>query len=322
MKKLIAVIITFAFLLSLAACAAGGTVKPTDAPTAEPTAAPETTAEPEEPTEEPAEQNTPVPEGLVGVEDYFVVLEKNKAVNVDLNFDGQEETVILSEGALEYGEFESMLTVTFGGSNASVFSYKVNYSYGVTAWIMDCDPTDSKLDVVLSYCQDSDDWTSAAFRVNNEANGMDTFEDYCGIIIPDGYAYSSEEGFPIFTRTDILGTTDVNAYYTVTEEGFKLVSPYYTYPVYDDGWRDLELVRELELELVDENCEPTGEKITVPVGGIVTPYATDLESWVCVKLEDGRIGRAEVSFPTDELEWGIYINGVSQDEYAQIPYAD
>ena len=119
-----------------------------------------------------------------------------------------------------------------------------------------------------------------------------------------------------------LGTTDVDAYYTVTAEGFKLVSDYYTYPVYEDGYRDLELVKELELELVDENCIPTGEKITVPVGSVITPYSTDLESWVCVKLTDGRIGRAEVTFTSGEYEWGIYLNGILQDEYAQIPYAD
>ena len=84
----------------------------------------------------------------------------------------------------------------------------------------------------------------------------------------------------------------------------------------------LELLRELELELVDENMQPTGEKVTVPAGKSITPFATDLESWVSVKLEDESIGRAEVTTATGEGEWGYYINGVHQDEYAHIPYAD
>lgn len=326
MKKFLGIILAAVLLLSAAACTP--TVNP-----AEPTEAPADTEEAvvteppaeatEEPGEEPTEAPTEEPADVTGMADYLKALENNEPFNVDLNFDGVEDTVLYAQSAIDEYEFYTRITIELGNSDVKdPFLYEVKYSYGVNAWVMDCDPTDSRLDVVVTYCQDSDDWTSAAFRVNGNGNGIDSFEDYCGIMLTENYNFSSEEGFPIITRTDILGTHDVDAYYTVTAEGFKLATPYYTYPMYEDGYMDLELIREMELDLVGEDMQPTGEKVTVPAGKTITPYATDLESWVCVKLEDGSVGRAEVSPAAGEDEWGYYINGVLQDEYAQIPYAD
>ena len=46
-----------------------------------------------------------------------------------------------------------------------------------------------------------------------------------------------------------------------------------------------------------------------------------METYVKVKLKDGRIGRAEVTFGDPESHYPVYINGVHQDEYAKIDYA-
>ena len=365
MKKYLGIILAIVMLLSVAACTP--TVNPADPteapaetdeaivtePVEEPTEAP--SEEPaEEPTEEPSEEPTEEPTAVTGIADYITLLVNNEPFKVDLDFDGIEDTVLYAQSAIDEYEYYTRITIELGNDNGEdPFLYEVKYSYGVSAWVMDCDPEDSRLDVVVTYCQDSDDWTSAAFRVNGAGTDIDSFVDYCGIMMTENYNYSSEEGFPVIARTDILGTHDVDAYYTVTAEGFKLASPYYTYPMYEDGYMDLELIREMELDLVGEDkghtsiligfgetgqealrylyefgsfvgedMQPTGEKVTLAVGNTITPYATDLESWVCVKLEDGRIGRAEVSPAAGEDEWGYYINGVLQDEYAVIPYAD
>ena len=334
MKKYLGIILAIVMLLSVAACTPTvNPADPTEAPTEtdeaivtepveEPTEAP--SEEPaEEPTEEPSEEPTEEPEAVTGIADYITLLVNNEPFKVDLDFDGIEDTVLYAQSAIDEYEYYTRITIELGNDNGEdPFLYEVKYSYGVSAWVMDCDPEDSRLDVVVTYCQDSDDWTSAAFRVNGAGTDIDSFVDYCGIMMTENYNYSSEEGFPVIARTDILGTHDVDAYYTVTAEGFKLASPYYTYPMYEDGYMDLELIREMELDLVGEDMQPTGEKVTLAVGNTITPYATDLESWVCVKLEDGRIGRAEVSPAAGEDEWGYYINGVLQDEYAVIPYAD
>ena len=40
-----------------------------------------------------------------------------------------------------------------------------------------------------------------------------------------------------------------------------------------------------------------------------------------VKLENGTIGRAKVTFDNPETHYQVYFNGVNQDEYANIRYA-
>ena len=41
-----------------------------------------------------------------------------------------------------------------------------------------------------------------------------------------------------------------------------------------------------------------------------------------VTLDDGTIGRAEVTFGHTTYDFPVYINGVIQDEFAEMPYAD
>ena len=63
-----------------------------------------------------------------------------------------------------------------------------------------------------------------------------------------------------------------------------------------------------------------GTAYTVPAGEVVIPRYTDMASYAAVELADGRIGTVEVSFGPDG--YPVYINGIIQDEYAEIPSAD
>ena len=63
-----------------------------------------------------------------------------------------------------------------------------------------------------------------------------------------------------------------------------------------------------------------GTAYTVPAGDVVIPRYTDMASFAAVELPDGRIGTVEVSFGQDG--YPVYINGIIQDEYGEIHYAD
>lgn len=304
MKRIITGIFVILLALSFAACCRPDSPVPADEPTAAPT-------------EAPAAEPTEVPEPQTGVLDFLTKVEPDTQVSIDIDYDGMEDRIAFRED--EGGKAE--VEISRGADIAHVFTYEVPYSYGVTMWIMDCDPTDSRLEVVITYVQDSDDSSSVAFRVNEEGTWLDTFESGMAVTIPDGYLFEHEAGFPVSIRTEILGTCFVEGSCTVTADGFKLVSEGCLYPVTEGYSRELELKRDMELEIVDETGSATGESVTVPAGESITPYSTDLESWVCVKLGDGRIGRAAVAEATGESR-GWLINGIQQDEYADIPYAD
>jgi hypothetical protein len=61
-----------------------------------------------------------------------------------------------------------------------------------------------------------------------------------------------------------------------------------------------------------------GTVYTVPKDAIIIPRYTDRKTYVTVELEDGRLGTAQVSI----INHRYCINGIDQDEYAQLPYAD
>ena len=129
----------------------------------------------------------------------------------------------------------------------------------------------------------------------------------------EDYVYRAKDGLPFGIRTDILGTYFVASYFTVTKDGIEFLSDDF---IYGYVW-ELTLVKELTVTL------DNGKTVTVPVGAKVTPYSTDRATYVRVKLEDGRIGRVEVTFGNPDYPFPVFLNGVQQDEYfTEIPYAD
>lgn len=322
MKRIISGILIVLFALVFTACQSPAAPKPADGPAKteepaeEPTEAPveEPTEEPvEEPTEEPVEE--PTEEPAVGVADLCIPLELGKEVTVDLDFDGVDDTVLLREE--RQGEYDNdyILTIT-PGSGSNTIEYPVANAYDCQGWVLDCDAGDGRLEVVIDFVQDSEDYTCKAYRVNAAGSGFDEYEEgYC-ILIDGEHPFTTEGGFTADRQHDILGTTFLRFSGAVGENGFKALTPM-SYNGYPEG---LELKRDMEFTVVNEDGS-LGEKITVPAGETIAPYETDGESYVDVRMPDGRIGRAEVKISTGD-EWCIYINGVDQDEYANIPYAD
>lgn len=326
MKRIISCILVLVLSLALCACKTSPSAPAnTDEPATEPaeqTAEP--TAEAEAPTDEPSE--APTDEPANGADDFYALLEKDVPFTCDLDFDGADDEILVTEQATdEYGDFASTVKITRGGSKAEPYEFKVDYSYGVNVWVMDCDPEDSRLNIIVSYEQDSSDWTTAALRLNADGSDYDVFEYYCGVALPADYDYDHEQGFPGFESTDLFGTYFMDGYYTVGPDGIVSADNVFMYPVYEDPdiQPELMLERDLDVEIVDsETYEPTGESYTVPSGAAIRPFMTDLATYAVVRLEDGRLGRVSVSPANGEDQYGWFINGIHQDEYGQIPYAD
>lgn len=319
MKRILIVLLALLLALTFAACQKPQT--PSDQAskiTPEPTA--EATSEPAaEPTGEPTAE--PTAEPVTGHADYCMKLDPNEPFIVDIDFDGLDDTVLLvSQERNEYDECEYVISVTRGADPDSPKEYEVSRAYDCSAWVIDCDPEDSRLEVLVSYVQDSDDWTSAAMRVNDEGTEVTVFEDWCCAYITDEAPFTSEGGFIMSRQTDIFGTTFVDTHGVITAEGFAVLAPYVYNSAAAPEVFERTLKRDLDVVIVNEDGAE-GEAYTVPAGEKVTPVSTDLETFLDLLLPDGRTGRVKVELATGD-DWGVYINGVNQDEYAEMPYAD
>ena len=260
-------------------------------------------------------RTTPVQEG-----DLCALINVGATYSVDMDGDGLPDMVRVSADSMTDGIPNYLITVTRASKLDEPFTYIVE-GYEPTAAIVDFDNTDGKAEliVMVDYC--SNDYYTYAVRFKDDGSGFEVFakamdfgfNDTFGYGMPEGYVFRCEEGLSMSTRTEILGTSFVHGRFTVTENGFEIISSEYTY---SEHASPLTLFRSLDVTL--EN----GKKLTLNANDEITPYSTDLVSFVKVKLSDGRIASISVSFEDPESRFPVLLNGVRQDEYAMIPYAD
>ena len=289
---------------------------PTDAPSEAPTEAPEET---EAPTDEP--EITDAPPAITGIADFCLVLEPEKEIRLDLDFDWKEDIIFIKRSKADEWDDRFDIEVTLGSDPEKPYTYTVDYCYDFYAWCVDCDPSDSRLEILVSFAQDSDDWTSSALRVAEGGGTFDRFDSYITISSSIDREFTSEGGFFVYDRTEIFGTYTVVNNMTVTKEGFSPVGDefiYWNYPILD-----IELLKKFEVTLLNDDGS-FGKTITLRKGDSIFPYSTDNKTWVIVELLDGRKAWISVeihSWPEYD-EWGVFLNGVDQNTLANIWYAD
>jgi hypothetical protein len=189
---------------------------------------------------------------------------------------------------------------------------------GMFGVVVDCDPSDAGKELLICFDDEGSEHTYA-FRLKNDGSDFDSFYERCMLIddpfffdsLPEGFVYHAEEGLLIRKRTEILGTIYVTNHITVTADGITHISEEFLYPYQFE----LKLKRDLKLKTDD------GKTVTAKKGEEIYAYATDMETYVKVKLENGTIGRAKVTCDNPETHYQLYFNGVNQDEYADIRYA-
>lgn len=289
--------------------------KPTDEPTTEPTAEP-TAAPTEEPTEAPTVEPSAAPTvAPMSIDTLPVEVPGNRLINIDIDFDGIMDMIVFEEEKLEYYESNYKLTVARGATGAEPFVYEVSYGKAAGLIIMDCDENDSRIDILLSWDQCSDDPASLICRVNEDGSGMFTQESSCYFSIYDTNLKPGE--FEISVHANVLNADFLGAVATVDASGLKLVDDF-KFSTYEDSyWLEHQsLKREMTVRIVNDDGS-LGEEVTVPIGEHIVPVSTDLESYVKLRIPDGRIGQVEFSFNYEAPY--IRLNDISQDDYFTEP---
>ena len=337
MKRLLPIALILVFAMTLCGCIninlpalPGNTSEPTNAPSVTdapeaPTDAP-TDAPTEAPTDEPTE--APTPEPVLGYKDHIIELKLEAENKLDIDLDGLEDTLYVSTAPGPDYEELTNYTVTFTrGSDAPGINYVYEFEYcdGMRIWVLDCDPSDSRLEIVMSYYWNGEYGASTYIRVSDDGKTVESESAYIWVSEDDIDSFTSEGGFAAFVQTDIFGTHPLIGRVTVGKDGFEVVSDGYTYYYYDDPEYDIsvKLKRSLTVIIVDEDGNELGS-YTVAKNQKVTPYKTDAESYLILILPDGRLGKVSVevrSWSDYGDDYGIFINGVDQDLYGDMPYA-
>lgn len=326
MKRALCIVLILVLALSFAGCSkikkiidvlnetdapAATLVPETEAPadTSKPTSAPEATAEP-----------TDAPDA-----DFVIIIRENVEYSFDIDSDGIPDKVKIDSSVInEWGEKSYTVTISRGARPENSYAYTVDYCYDFGACVLDCYAGDGRLEILISYAQDSDDWTTCGFRVNDSGTAIDCFDGYFCVSAESMRGFTLEKGFLISGITDIWGTHVIEAYFKVGQYGFDRLSMDYTYYIYSEEYMTVTLLRPLEAVAVNEDGS-LGEAVTVPAGEGIIPLRTDNATYVIMKIAStGQLIKADVEIHSwdGDGDWGIFISGVKQEEYAEIMYAD
>lgn len=232
-------------------------------------------------------------------------------VYADLNGDGKNEHFMYN-GERGQSLTEGFLTITCDDHSFSTESLNSEAGAGMrtTGYLLHTETGKTFLYVLSEY--EYDDYTNVS--VYDLSNGDPKYVD----VLPGAYLYviTTPDTFLMSNTMDLLGTYPVYRLYRVGENGLpeSLDDEY----VVEDGLQ-LTSVRELEATMLDENGKP-GEKEKLPSGTVFTITGTDGETYVRMKLDDGRQCRLYVE-PKAE-GWGSTLDGVDESEcFEFVPYA-
>lgn len=294
------------------------TAEPTPAPTEEPTPAP--TPEPT-PTPTPTPEPTPTPFPNPDLT-YELMLQNGKTVQIDLDMDGLADSVTYKQrydAAAEESFFK--IEIVLGSNPGNKFQHEVCSSGGF-GMIIDCDPEDDRLEVIMSTTAYEYDGSSTveAYRVT-DGGGTIKHSHMSGYLEKQSGHYIKEGKLKIGTDTDIFGTNVVYAKYVVNSSGIKCTSSMYTYA---GGGNIMPGVSPRVIVAMPAYHVTSGGGIGdlfyVPVGTYLEPVKSDLRTLVYIKLDTGEY--AYVKITVNYGDWPpAYINGYSQDYYMDIPYA-
>lgn len=247
----------------------------------------------------------------------------DETTTADIDFDGVAETIGLIR--TKRGCKLTIESITFGD-----FEYDFDYDipvFGPRAddcllRILDCDVSDSRLDLLLTTMDQDDFCYLHAVRVSSTGEilvieppvwlGLVTDNEEYGQIDGD---FDATLGIPCMIYTEILDTQTLAARMTITDEGFKRLTPYSFMDPETPGYHGFrELKRDMQAFFFEGGQLGTGGTTTLRAGTKIAPYQTDARSYIILITEDGKLYQAAL-----ELRGiGVYINGVLQDEYCDI----
>lgn len=245
---------------------------------------------------------------------------------VDVNSDGKPDIVRID---YETDEYENVISYSIKVNGIDLYGFtadEFNMVFSLKPYFVH---TSNGTYLYLEH-QEIDDYNEFAIFSLGESSvslthttGLTPHGNFVDRVYADGEehflwrAFSNGEVMQLGERTDLLGTQDLIAEYTVGPDGIPVMQGgYYTFSI---GF-ELIFNMDIETDVVDEDGNVISHAAGIHYGDSCYPYRTDNSTYVDVKLSDGRIARFK--FGTNPSGWGYTLNDLSQDDIFQsINYA-
>jgi hypothetical protein len=256
-------------------------------------------------------------------------LAEGETVQIDLDGDGEAESVRWAVETTEQGV--DCLTVTVQPGAGEALVYATDIVWKPEAFALDLDG-DGAVELLLSGDVMSDDYYTACLRYD----GSTLYE----VLFPDSNRGNSgsgyfKQGYGRITaiengRLTLSGSQDVLGTWFATRQ--VRLSPYDRFEFDDDGlwvrdpmvmddadlWKYAALTAKIELTYT----APDGSEATLPAGEKLLIVASDKKDIAHFTTPDGLIGALDISPDYDHV-WGWKVNGVSESDcFENLLYAD
>lgn len=221
---------------------------------------------------------------------------KNEDISSALGLNGP----VMIEVVEDDYEFNGITVISGTASDESIEAERF-----VAAYVLRTEPDDCLLAVSADYA--SDDLVTCLYRIGNDQITM-IGEPMDGLLITGRQI--GPDGIEMEKHLDVLGTYSSNMLYTIGADG--TLTP--TEDVYRiDTDFEMTVTRELPVTI-------DGAQTTLPVGSTLKITGTDDNGTAHFRTGEGREGT--IAYTSNEGEWGLYIDSVSENEYFEmIPYA-
>lgn len=129
--------------------------------------------------------------------------------------------------------------------------------------------------------------------------------------LDSGEDFSDPDNMLICNTEGVLGTCQCYDYYHIGEDGMP-ESNTNGATIFHVSSNNITSNESMELDIVDDEGNLTGDKMTVASGTTFVPVRTDQETWIDAEIDDGTVVRIYYEYDYDEYEY--IINGKTSDE--------
>lgn len=258
-----------------------------------------------------------------------VQIPENTCTQIDLNGDGENETV---SWLMKPGEYDSHMHFYVQNAAYNSFSFETPLIWGSSVYIADVD-ADGNMEIFISGDMASDDYYTYCLQYSAEGLNAVNFKDvmrggeHVGYY-DYGYGYVSAISDGVVTLTgsqDALGTYMASRQFALVDGQFETCDDglwHFRYDVTnEDAWnyRALNPIAEIPAVFIDDENQAIESKLLVGERIMIT--ASDTRSIAYFITEDGARGYLNIQRNTQS--WGFLVGGVSENDLFEfVPYAD
>lgn len=256
-------------------------------------------------------------------------LASNVSVEIDLNGDGEKET--LSWKTEKFDEYDDCVIIEVTKAGGTNSAWKSERLINPQVYAKDING-DGTVELFVSGDEMSDDYVTFCLNYVGDAFHPVFFADASRGEITNAYykgGYGkivaiNKNSVTLRGTQDMLGTYMSDRTFSLSNGCFELLDDGIWYVAEDesdeDRWeyKSLTLTRDIQISFITDNGKETGQ---LSAGEKILVTASDKTNFIWIRTQDGRHGMLEIE-PDMDSGYALIVNGIPENElFESIPYA-